>query len=86
MGRKDRYETNVKPKLKEIKEWIQIMYEKDIAKRLGVSLSSFENYKKKYPDLKAAIEDGKETLIQDLKMSLKKKQKDFITQKPGEHI
>lgn len=77
MGRKDRYETNVKPKLKEIKEWIQIMYEKDIAKRLGVSLSSFENYKKKYPDLKAAIEDGKETLIQDLKMSLKKKAKGF---------
>lgn len=73
MGRKSKYETHVKPFLSEIQEWYQLLNEEQIAKKLGISVASFENYKKQYPELKEVLQNGKQTLIEDLKQSLKKK-------------
>lgn len=77
MGRKDKYETHVKPRLDEIKGWYGILKESQIAKKLGVSVASFENYKTQHPELVECLKQGKEILIEDLKNTLKQKAKGF---------
>lgn len=73
MGRKNKYETHVQPHLAEIPKWYETMTEGQIAARLGVSSSSWENYKNAYPELVACLRQGKEVLIDELKATLKKK-------------
>lgn len=77
MGRKSRYETHVKPFLSQIQEWYELLTEAQIADKLGISVASFENYKKKYPELRNVLQNGKQHLIEELKGSLKKKAKGF---------
>lgn len=77
MGRKNRYETHVKPFLGQIQEWYELLNEAQIAEKLGVSVASFENYKKKYPELREVLQNGRQHLVEDLKNSLKKKAKGF---------
>ena len=77
MGRKNKYESHVKPFLKQIEEWYQLETEEQIAKKLGVSVASFENYKNKYSELREALKNGKRSLIEELKSTLKKKAKGF---------
>ena len=77
MSRKSKYETHVLPYLGEIKKWIRESNEKQIAKRLGITQTSLENYKKKYPELVEAIHTGKQDLVEDLKDTLKKKARGF---------
>ena len=77
MGRKNKYESHVKPRLEEIKRWYETLTEEQIAKKLGVSVASFENYKKKYPELKESLQSGREHLIEELRDTLKKKAKGF---------
>lgn len=92
MSRSNKYLTNVQPRLKEISEMYQFATETQIAKMLGISPRSFENYKKKYPELKEALNAGKQALIVELKSALKKKalgfeykeQKRQITEVDGE--
>lgn len=73
MGRKNKYETNVKPHLAEIPKWYETMTEGQIAAKLGVSSSSWENYKNTYPELLKCLRQGKDFLIEELKSTLKKK-------------
>ena len=73
MGRKGRYESYVLPHLDEIREWYNTLSEKDIAKRLGVSVSTFEKYKREHPELADTLKDGRQELVSTLKKSLKKK-------------
>ena len=77
MGRRNKFETNVRPFLSEIPKWYDSMTEGQIAKKLGVSVSAFENYKVQYPELKEALHSGKEILSDDLKDTLRKKAKGF---------
>ena len=77
MGRKSRYETHVEPFLDKVREWIQLNNEADISKRLGVSHVSFEKYKREHPELRAALKDGRTELVEDLKLTLKKKAKGY---------
>lgn len=78
MGRKSKYETFVQPYLKEISEWYTELDERQIAtEKLGIAVSTFENYKKKYPELKEALKRGKSELVSELKSSLKKKARGF---------
>ena len=78
MGRKSRYETHVLPYLQQIQEWCQDLDEKQIAvERLGIAISTWENYKKKYPELREVLKKGRQQLVGDLKAALKKKAKGF---------
>lgn len=77
MGRKNKYETHVKPRLDEISGWYATLSEKQIAKRLGISVASFENYKNEYEELRESLKTGKEEFIIELKDSLKKKATGF---------
>lgn len=52
VGRRSKYETHVKPRLKEIEEWIkQDCIEEQIAKNLGIAQSSLSLYKVQYSEL-----------------------------------
>lgn len=76
-GRKGKYETHVKPRLEEIEEWYELLTEEQIAKKLGISVASFENYKNTFPELREALKRGRETLVEELKNTLKKKAKGY---------
>lgn len=73
MSRSNKYETHVKPRLAEISKMYQLSTEKQIAKMLGISARSWENYKVKYPELREALANSKQELIVELKNKMKQK-------------
>lgn len=78
MGRKNKYETHVKPYLEQIAEWYGDLDEQQIAtEKLGIAVSTFENYKNQYPELRQALQNGRQNLVGELKTSLKKKAKGY---------
>lgn len=77
MARPGKYETNVKPRLKEIEKWCLTMEDKQIAKALGISVSTWCDYKNKHPELSEAVKRGRTNLVSDLKSSLIEKAKGF---------
>jgi hypothetical protein len=77
VGRKNKFETHVKPRFEEIRQWYQDMNETEIVKHLGISTRAWENYKKNYPELTELLKESKAQLKQELKETLKKKAKGF---------
>lgn len=67
-GAKSKYETLVKPYLTEINEKVrQGVTEADIAKALGISVASLNNYRNKYPEFAEALSKSKGAdCLQDL--------------------
>ena len=94
MGRKNKYETHVKPFLDKIKKWYETMTEAQIAQKLGVSVASFENYKIQYEELRECLRSGKTALVEELKETLKKKalgyeyeeQKSLVREEDGQVV
>lgn len=86
MGRKGRYETHVQPFLNDIAEWYGLINEDQIAKKLGISVASFEKYKNEHPELRESLKKGKEDLIEELKTTLKKKAKGFYYEETKTYI
>lgn len=59
-GRKNRYETDVKPYLKEINDKIrQGVTEEQIADWLGICVATLNNYRNKYPEFAEALKKNK---------------------------
>lgn len=77
MGRKNKYESHIKPYLSKIPKWYETMTEGQIAKKLGVSVASWENYKNEHPELVKCLQVSKESLCEELKATLKKKAQGF---------
>lgn len=77
MGRTNKYFTHVEPRLKEIEKLCLTMTEKQIAQVMGVGYASWKEYKKKYPALLAALKNGRDNLIADLRSTLIEKAKGF---------
>lgn len=78
---KSKYETHVKPRLSEIKNWRRDGAEHEwIAKKLGVAAGTFYKYKANYAELREALKDAEMSFYQDLVLtaedSLLKKLKD----------
>ena len=87
MGRKSKYESHVKPFLAQISEWILDYDEAVIAKeKLGIGVSTFENYKNQYPELREALKNGRLNLVSELKMSLRKKARGYYYEETKEVI
>jgi len=64
----------VKEKLFLVESWCKDgLLEKDIAKKLGISVSTLEVYKKKYPELQETLKKGKEVVDYEVQNSLYKK-------------
>ncbi len=77
MGRKGKYETNVQPYLKNITKWLGEMTEREIAHKLGVAVSTWENYKNEHCELAEALRKGRKSLADELKETLRMKAKGF---------
>lgn len=77
MGRKDRYEEYVAPRLEEIKKLTVDLTENQIAQVLGVSSRSFQRYKVAHEELREALKAGTEMLVCELKDALRKKARGF---------
>ncbi len=74
VGRKTKYETNVKPNLFLIRHWIKDgITDEQIAKRLNVAYSTFRLYVKKHPELSAVLKESKEIVDYQVEESLYKK-------------
>lgn len=70
-GRKSKYDTHVKPYLDRIPKWRRNgMTEAQIAKKLGIAMSSFSLYKLKHSEFSEALKNSKEELIENLEDSL----------------
>lgn len=73
-GRKSKYDSYVRPHLKQITEWARSgATEKEISDALGVALSTFSEYKKQYSELSEALRAGRQTVILNVKAALYKK-------------
>lgn len=73
-GRKPKYADYVKPRLDEIKTWAAAgATEKEISAALGVSVSTFCEYKLKYPELSESLRAGRQTVVLNIKAALYKR-------------
>lgn len=73
-GRKNRYETDIKPNLRRITEMARTMTEKQIAESFGVSYTgTWCKYKKERPELAEALKKGRQNLVAELRSALIKK-------------
>lgn len=71
MGRPCKYDEYVKPYIKQISQWRQDGASvEQIAETLGVALSSFMEYQKKYTELSEALKKSKAVLVADLRGEL----------------
>lgn len=60
--------------LKKLTEWGRMgLIDKQIAKNMGISIASLYNYKKKYPEIDEAINEGKEVVDLEVENALLKK-------------
>lgn len=73
MGRKNKYETHVLPKLDSIREWIVDKTEAEICDALGISERSLERYKVEHEELREALSKGRQNLITELKKTMRRK-------------
>lgn len=73
-GRKNKYETHVVPFFDTILEWLKNgATERQIAEKLGIAYSTFNDYKIKYPELMELLEKGRRNLVAELRGALVKK-------------
>lgn len=73
-GRKSKYQTHVEPKLLLIDAWARDgMIQEDIARKLGVAMSSFSDYKNKFSELSEALKRGQEVVDVEVENALFKR-------------
>lgn len=73
-GAKSKYETHVKPHFDKITKLLnEGASESQVAESLGISYSSFNNYKAQYEELAELCRQPRVTLISDLRSALIKK-------------
>jgi hypothetical protein len=71
MGRKSKWITHVEPKLELIESWCRDGdIETTICKKLGISVSVLNEYKKKYPKLVETLKNGKEVIDVEVENAL----------------
>ena len=71
------YEKLVQPKLIEIAEMNKTMSERQIAYKLGVSLTSFNEYKSLHEELRDALQRGRDELCRTIKEAMVKSAKGY---------
>lgn len=77
-GRQNAYETKIKPRFSEIKEWLENgATEKQIADNLGVSYSTFNKHKAENLDFSEFLKNGRKSLVLKLRGALVKKAMGF---------
>jgi transcriptional regulator with XRE-family HTH domain len=71
MGRKTLYNKEIPD---QVKKWCnEGLTEKQIAKKIGISVTSFEEWKNKYPELVLSLKEGKKKPDEEVENSLYKR-------------
>lgn len=74
MKKSTNYENLVKPRIEEIKQWIQNGYtQKQISKSLGIAYQTFSEYLSKYPEFKEAVMGARAGSICEVRSTLLKR-------------
>lgn len=74
MGRPSKYETDVKPHLDEVRKAVEAgATNEEVAKALGINVSTLCAYKVKFKEFSDAFTRGREQVIFDIKAALLKK-------------
>lgn len=77
-GRKNKYDTHIVPFFPQISEWLKNgATERQIAEKLGVAYSTFNDYKVKNPELMELLEKGRRNLVAELRGTLVKRAMGF---------
>lgn len=72
-GRKDAYETKIKPRFQEIAEWAKKgVTERCMAKMLGVSVSTFEKHKSEKTEFSEILKKNRLAAVDDIENSMYK--------------
>lgn len=70
-GRKNKYETDVKPYFDKITEWLENgATERQIAQNLGIAYSTFNKYKSEKIELTKLIKKGRQSVVAKLRGAL----------------
>ena len=78
MGRKDSYETKIKPRFDEIREWlINGASDENIYNNLGICKATYYKYLKEKTDFLNLIKNGRISIVAELRSALIKKAKGF---------
>lgn len=86
-GRPGKYETNVKPRLADIREWRKVgATVKNICEVLDIAPSTWSEYEKKYPEFSEAIKKGKAEFCLDLRGELAKLAKKHTLETKKQYI
>ena len=87
MGRPSKYETHVKPYIKDIKKWTEAgATDQEIATALGVALSTLSLYKNQYSELSDAFTRGRTNVVLNIKAALLKKALGFSYEEKKQYI
>ena len=77
-GRPSKYESHVKPRFSEIKEWLKAgATDKEIADNLGVNSKVFCKYKGEFSELNELCKNGRLSAVQEIKAALFKRATGF---------
>lgn len=72
-GRKNAYETKIKPRFSEIAEWAKKgVPERSMAKMLGVSVSTFEKHKSEFSEFSDLLKKNRMAAVDDIENSMYK--------------
>lgn len=86
-GRKGLYETHVKPFFEQIDKMLNNgASEEQVAEALGISYSSFNNYKKQYKELDELCSKPRVNLVDDLRSALVKRALGFKYEEKRQYI
>ena len=78
-GRPSKYESDVKPRFKEIEEWLKIgATDKELADNLGVNKSTLCEYKKRFQEFNELIKNSRKQPVQAIKAALYKRATGFV--------
>ena len=74
VGRKNKYETDVKPYFSQIKKWLENgATERQIAQNLGIGYSTFNRYKGEKEELRELIKNSRQSVVIQLRGALIKR-------------
>lgn len=86
-GRKGLYETHIKPYFEQIDKMLNDgASEEQVANALGVSYSSFNNYKKQHKELDDLCKKPRVNLVEDLRSALVKRALGFKYEEKRQYI
>lgn len=80
-GRTGAYETRIEPYFEQIKKWVSDgATEREIAKQLGVSYSTFNKYKKEKKEFSELLKNARAKPVEEIKKALYKRAIGFYSE------